>query len=179
MEAVTTDVLSLFVNFLSGLFIGGTLIYAGRQVALGKRVQEQNHDWNRRFAAQEATISYASKIQGAEKLNKALGYAKTKKPIPLIEIQEAFDKNEELRTICHHVLNYHESLCVGVLNNVYDEQVIKNIRKSPITLLFKAFEEYILEDRRKLQPTAYEIQQKLIAKWLAEEANTETREATG
>ncbi len=77
--------------------------------------------------------------------------------------------NEALRAIAHKVLNYHESLAVGVLERVYDEVCIKDIRGSAIQLLFNAFKLYVDKVRSEMQPTAWSCQEQLIKKWKLED----------
>jgi Domain of unknown function (DUF4760) len=92
-----------------------------------------------------------------------------KEPIAITIINAAFANNESLRAIAHRVLNYHESLAVGVLEGVYDENTIKSIRRSAIELLFNAFKHYIDRLRVDIQPTAWSQQERLINKWKLED----------
>ena len=121
------EIATLIIHGISAILVAGGLFYAGKQLSLTLQVQKQNHDWNRRNAAQQATLDYPAKVTGAEKLNKALKYSVAKEPIPLATIAEKFEEDEELRIICHRLLNYYESLAVGVEQLVYDETVIKGI----------------------------------------------------
>jgi hypothetical protein len=169
----------LIIQGISALFVACGLFYAGNQLRLARKVHQDNHEWNRRNVAQQATIDYASKITGAEKLNKALTYSVAKEPIPLDTILAAFDKDEGLRTITHRLLNYNESLAIGVLQGVYDEWTIKAIRKSPMILLFESFKNYVNKVRCDFQPTAWEQQEKLINKWKHDDNPPQYREQTG
>lgn len=169
----------LLVQIISSVLVFIALLYAARQFKLATLVHRDNHDWNRRNAAQQATIDYASKIPGNEELNKTLKYTVAKEPIALTTIDAAFENNESLRAIAHRVLNYHESLAVGVLEGVYDENCIRNIRRSALELLFNAFKNYIDRFRSEIQPTAWSQQEQLINKWKIEDNPPTYRSRTG
>jgi Domain of unknown function (DUF4760) len=169
----------LLVQIISSLLVLGGILYAARQFKLATRVHQENHDWNRRNAAQQATIDYASKIPGSEELDNALQYMVAKEPIAIATIDNEFAKNKSLRAITLRVLNYHESLAVGVLDGVYDEKVIKSIRRSALERIFIAFKNFIDKVRTDIQPTAWAEQERLINKWKLEDNPPTFRKQTG
>lgn len=169
----------IVVQIASSTLVLMGLLFAAWQLRLATQVHRDNHDWNRRNAAQQATIDYAAKITGSEELNKALNYVTAKEPLELSAIDAAFKLDESLRAIAHRVLNYHESLAVGVLESVYDEKTIKSIRRSALELLFNAFKHYIDGVRTNIQPTAWSQQEKLINKWKYEDNPPAYRSQTG
>jgi len=60
---------TLLVQAITGILIGIGLIYGGKQVSLLKKTHLDNHDWNRRHAAQQAVENVHKKFTEINKLN--------------------------------------------------------------------------------------------------------------
>ncbi len=138
---------------------------------------EQNHEWNRRIATQDALAALRS--INLDSLNKEFGFANQRTSIPLKTINEKFLDKPELQNSCHKLLNFYEGLASGVHLGIYDELTVKINRRGAIERDFAKFREYIEHRRDLISSTLFIEIEKLINKWRDETINQSTRNVTG
>lgn len=138
---------------------------------------EQNHEWNRRIATQEALAALRS--IDLDSLNKEFGFSNQRTSIPLKTINEKFEQKPELQTACHKLLNFYEGLASGVHLGIYDELTVKINRRGAIERDYAKFREYIDHRRAVINNTLFIEIEKLINKWRDETINQSTRNITG
>lgn len=138
---------------------------------------EQNHEWNRRIATQQALA--VLRAIDLDSLNKEFGFANQKTSIPLHFINEKFDDKPELQNACHKLLNFYEGLASGVHLGIYDELTVKINRRGAIERDYAKFREYIDHRRAIISSTLFIEIEKLINKWREETINQSTRDVTG
>ncbi len=158
------EVATLIIQGLSGLFVAIGLLYAGRQL-------KANHDWNRRKAAQDATLMYCQVVTGMRILDDHFSFMTRTDPIPCSEINPILEKHREVRACIRDLLNYYEALSRGVVQGVYDEEVIKVSKK---VAAFKAYDKlmpYIRQQRQLYSsPLLWDHFESLVSNWRREEA---------
>lgn len=149
------------------------LVFAGVQFKQGRLAlehtaasHEQEYRWRRKIAAQEALSSYSSSVVLSD-LQKQLNYLDIGRRgcIDLDEIEEKLEANPDLRADLHRLLNYYEALARGVLQGLYDDDVIKAGRRGAMNRAYTGFECYILERRKNGSPNAWSDFEALILKW--------------
>lgn len=65
-----------------------------------------------------------------------------------------------------YLLNYHETICAGIKNGIYDEEIIRDSRLSVMIMTFKFSRQYIAKVRElNRTSTAYEHFEAQISRW--------------
>lgn len=165
------DSLSLF-----GVIAG--LIYTGFQIRLLSNQYRDFHEWNRRKASHDSIDRFIALADGNKKLDEAFNYLTSKDPIPLKEIVKAINEEPELRAALHRLLNYLESLAIGVRHGVLDDDIIRDTFKGVFLIVKTQFSEYIDDRRRNYQSAAWSEIDLRINKW-QEVENLPQRSKTG
>ena len=168
LEAIT--VLLLLVGFIVTL----------RQIRLLHSVHIDDHEWNRRKAAQDVTLTYKH-VVSTKKLQQYFNYVtNTTKRISIEMTEKGFDDDSELKPDLHRLLDYFEALCRGVNHSVYDEEIIKTSWCGVITRTFDQFLPYIDWYRKNIDSRGWFETEVLINKWKHENFDkVEIRKATG
>lgn len=166
------EIATLVVQGFSGLFVALSLLYTGKQL-------KANHDWNRRKAAQDATLMYCQVVTGMRSLDDHFSFMTRTDPIPCSEINPVLEEYPEVRASIRDLLNYYEALARGVIQGVYDEEVMRASKRSAA---FKAYDKlmpYIRQQRKIFSsPTLWDHFESLVSKWRREEAVLENRPLT-
>ncbi len=164
---------------LIGVVVAATQAYlARRSLDLSTIIHRENHDWNRRMAAQSALSSYNSSVI-LSSLHSEFSYIDRRDPISIAEMNAAFENNPDLKEDLHKLLNFYESLARGVHQKIYDEEVIKVGRKGAMVRAYRAFLPYIEQRRRaNNSPTAWCELESIAARWLHEESQRPHRNPT-
>lgn len=157
-------------------------LFAAISAVLGLVYQlKSNNEWNKRqYALSQVTNNtiYSNAIQH---LNKNISYASIKDPITLEAIHQYICGNKnwtpgkpmnltsdgsEIRDNILRVLNYYETIAIGIKNDIYDENVIKRLLKGNLLKAYHIFSTYI-EHRRKDHeaPKAYIDLESLVNEW--------------
>lgn len=124
------------------------VLFAGISAFLAFRALRANYDWNRRKAAMDAVIGLATAIRESESLVKQLPEWFSGTPIPLTTLLALFKESPDLEIVCKRLLDVYENLATGVLESVYDENVVRKARRTDLTTMFKRFEPYIMHQRQ-------------------------------
>lgn len=155
---------SISINSIGLFLVILGLFYNAHQTRLARRVHRENHEWNRRKAAQDILLQGRMDTSGLAELTKELYEKKDDGAISLDFLQERFKQNPNFLIAVNKMLNYHEALAVGINQGIYDEQVIKHTKYSTMKRTFHIFSNYIHYSRTK-QLTAFEEQETLISSW--------------
>lgn len=179
------EIYSLLMDGFTALIALGGFVYAGiqlkkttEQLRTAYKINESDHDWNRRKAAQDALKEYNQSIISIE-LQSEFDYLNCVESIPLKKIEEGFNKHQNLRAELHKLLNFYEGLARGIFQKVYDEEVIKAARYNAMKKVFRAFNSYITHRREKSSSLfAWSDLESLLVRWKADEKNETRRSAT-
>lgn len=138
----THQIISLFLQGLTLVvfIIGFTLTFY--QVRQLKRQHKENHDWNRRLAAQNALLQY-DYSEVSRELNRVFQFVDRTDALSSSEINESLLQNKELKTHLHQLLNFYEGLARGINQGVFDESVIKAGRMGAMMRSELSFRNYI------------------------------------
>ncbi len=158
------EILNLIVTSVSAAFVGISILLLARQLKLATKMHSDNHDWYRRIETQNA-ITKIRELD-VDALNEKFGYVNRSEPIPLNEVQEAFEENPNLQLLLHKVLNFYEGLANGVFLGTYDEKIIKANRRGTMQRELSRFKYYI-DYRRNSgnRPTAWAGYERLLNQW--------------
>ena len=178
------EMYSLAISGVAALITLGGLIYAGIQLKKTKeqlqatyKINEADHDWNRRMASQAALKEYNQSILSSS-LQSEFDYLNCSESIPLKKIEEGFNKHPELQKELHQLLNFYEGLARGIFQNIYDDEVIKAGRRNAMMKALKAFNSYIESRRRTSSPSAWTDLESLVAQWVLDEKGQTQRSST-
>ena len=171
--------ISSISGIIASLFTGVGLIYAGWQIKLLKKTHTDNHDWNRRLAAQEAVANLRLHAPIAAELNKLFNSTNLTEGIPLDVILKAFKEDKSIQNKVNEILNGYESLARGVYQGIYDEEVVKSARRGAMIQQFVAYESYIKDRRINVYKNAYLQIESLANKWKLEDNSNHYRNKTG
>ncbi len=173
------DTYLLLINAISGVITAIGLLYAGKQIALLKETHKQNHDWNRRNAAQHAIKQLVELTPIVIRINKVFDISNTLEGIPLEETLKQFNSDKELQSHVHQLLNLYEGLARGILQGIYDEKVIYEGRRSSMIQTFENFKPYIRYRRKNVHSSAYELTECIVNKWKTKMSEKQQRELLG
>jgi len=121
------------------------------QLDLLKKSYVDQHEWNRRKAAQDAIENTQKSIgEDAPLLNDKFQIMTSYDTIPLQRIRDECDADPKVRMAIHRRLNTFETLALGVQLGVYDEDVLKAAYKEVFRRTLNRFTEYI-NHRRNLE----------------------------
>ncbi len=156
---------------LNIILFGFTAISAVIGIFIALKQLKSDHDWRRRHAAQSALFNFNQYVND-ERLQNETDFLNVTDSIPLEELTQ---KNIEL--LIYKLLIFYENLARGVLQNVYDEEVIKKARKDSMIRTYRAFYSYI-KNRRKMQDNAFHCFEKVVRKWEYESTDIKHRHKT-
>jgi hypothetical protein len=153
--------------------------YAVLQLQQLSKTYKDDHEWNRRNAAQAVTMELGKDISKFSELNQYLNFFQTVEPIPLKDMQGIFKQNPSLELKLIELLNVLNAIARGVFEGVYDESIIRQARQTTMFIFYDAFKAYI-EDRKKTRgPDIYCSLECLVNKWRNENNPPQHRGLTG
>lgn len=173
---IILQIISLVLVTIGLLFTGSQIIKLTTQLKQNSEIHKQNHLWNRMIASQNALLEHGSTKSNL--LLKDLDIINRKEAIPLNELQAKFTENPELQNSVHLLLNIYESFARGVRQGIYDEEIIKNARKSTMITHLKSFSAYI-DFLQTKQPKVLIELITLVNKWQHEDSDSIIRTPTG
>jgi len=162
-----------------------------------------NHDWNRRHLAIEKIIEIRTLLKEYRnnEFEKKLEYSNRQitEPYKVKELHLLMckvDENQQLiwnndkhcelteegRILCNQIadfLDIYEIIADAVLENTFDEEIVKNILKGSMNKAYHLFKEYIIHLREHYKrPLLYINLENLIKKWEKEETKVSKRAPT-
>ena len=137
-----------------------------------------NHDWNRRHAAQEALRNYNYSLLSSP-LQTSFDYLNSLDSIPVSQIEDKFSENTDLQSDLHQLLNYYEALARGINQGIFDEDVVKSARRNAMVRCERSFRNYIEKRRQNVSPRAWVELSHITTRWAAENSDVEIRGLTG
>jgi len=155
------------------------VLYAAKQLKLLRLTHADNHDWNRRKSAQDLTMQLNDMLGDTDSLHKTLNVINRVEPIPLVEITEAIENDPSVQLKINKVLNIYSSVARGVLNGVYDREIIANSRRMAMIKTFDSFSSYIYQRRKESISILWNYYESLVNEWKEEITAIETRQPTG
>jgi len=163
----------IIIQAISTSILAISVIYAGRQITLLRKQHGENHDWNRRIAAQQAIREYREIQASIEDLSHHFDYHNRTEGVAADNFNKKFEEVKHLQTSLHTALNYFEGLARGVRQGIYDEEVVKNAFHGSMISVYECFKYYICSRRKKWdnQKLWFELEA-LIDKWKQEERVT-------
>lgn len=180
----TYELLTVIISSASLIILVIGLLYGAKQIknalvqiADTRRIHQDNHDWNRRLAAQEALRSYNYSLLSSP-IQMVFNYLNVSEPIPLKNIQLEFDKDKTLQSDLHQLLNFYEGLARGIHQALFDEDVVKAARKNAMVMVEKGFLNYIENRREEVNQYAWSELSAIIGKWKNEDNHVSSRVRT-
>ena len=181
----TYEIVSTFLSGATLLTVVVGLIYGARQLRNAaqqlqqtRKIHQDDHDWNRRNAAQEALRQYNYSLLSSS-LQEVFDYLSLTEAIPLQKITEGFTSHPKLKADLHQMLNYYEALARGIHQGVFDEEIVKAARRSSMIIAARGFSSYINDRRKNIHPNAWTDLTALVAKWVAADQTKSQRPKTG
>lgn len=183
--SIITASLAIFLT-IGGLYYTGNqirlareqLVNAIKSIELTKEIHQENHDWNRRIAAQDAIVAFRNQNKTKE-LRESLGGIDINDAIPLKTILKKFETDSELKGYIHSVLNTFEGYSRGILQGIYDEEVIRTGLRGTMIRYFNCFRPYIIHTRETRNPLLYNEFEGMINKWKTEKTKIDSRGQIG
>jgi hypothetical protein len=188
----TFEILSLVISGVTLLALLIGLLYGAGQLRCANRsldassksldeskcIHQQNHDFGRRHAAQDALRAYDYSVLSGS-LNEAFKFLQMKEPVPLVDIQSAIKEKEGIQRDLHQLLNFYEGLARGINQGIFDEKVIKAARKNAMIVAERGFQNYINKRRTDMNPRAWSELSSICSRWQAADNHVPPREKTG
>ncbi len=166
------QIFSIFILIFS-------VLYAAKQLKLTYLIHADNHDWNRRKAAQDLTMQINELFSDMAALHKKLNIINRVEPIPISEIKEEINNDPSVQLSINKVLNIYDGVARGVLSGIYDRSIIETARKSTMIKTYDAFSSYIYDRRKKRIPTLWNDYESIINQWKSEITKQDPRKKTG
>ncbi|MCK5832010.1 MAG: DUF4760 domain-containing protein [Methylococcales bacterium] len=160
----------IIISAISAILLALSVLYAAKQIKLLRIQHEEDHDWNRRLAAQETLRGYHEIQVMVEAISEHFDYHNKTEGIPEKEFQEKFNGTKELQSRLHTVLNYFEGLARGIRQGIYDEEVIKASFRGHMIRVYESFKYYIGSRRITLHnPRIWIELEEMADKWKKED----------
>lgn len=170
--------LTLVVTGSGSLFVFLGLVVAAIQISRNTRAHRENHDWNRRYAAQQALIEGRDELEVKRQIEEAFEMIKDQRRLPLESIKAKLESDRGLIVALHRLLNIYEGYARGITQRIYDNEVIKAGRKTVMLRTFDIFQEYILHRRSIGSPAAWEQLEAITNEWRLEDRRPRYRDPT-
>lgn len=170
---------SNIVQIASGLAVLISVFYVALQLKLIRQTHVDNHDWNRRKAAQEITLELNNILADSDQLQRELNFMNRMETIPLDEVLEAIKKDSATQLRIGKILNAYNSVARGVLHGVYDKELIASARKNGMIKAFDSFQSYIIFRRKQSISSLWDNYESLINEWKSEMTVAKQRKNTG
>lgn len=143
------------------------LLGAKKEINILNKHHADNHDWNRRKAAQDAIRAFDFTLL-SKKFQTAFDVINRTEAIPMGAIDKAYEANPEIQMELHHLLNFYEGLSRGINQGLFDEEIIKTARRSDMIRCVVLFQNY-LTHRRIEHPNAWSELSFIAHKWQGEQ----------
>jgi RecB family endonuclease NucS len=167
------------IQIISGLAIIISVMYAGYQVKLLRKTHTDNHDWNRRKSAQDLTMELNNTLKDTEILHQKLNVINREEPIPLQEILDAIQEDPAMQLMINKVLNIYSSIARGILNGVYDREIIEISRRTAMIDTYNAFSSYVMYRRDERGSDVWGRLESVVNRWKNEKTTQKSRDLTG
>lgn len=167
------------LQIVAYLVIAVALVYAALQINGIRRTIRETNSWNRRKAAQDMIFQIDKNASVCTDLNRHFGIFKKREPIPLAKIQKAFSENSELEFRLVELLNAYSALARGVLEGVYDEQIVYDASSARLVKIHNSFQMYIEFRHQEQGPHLYTALETLACEWRARLSPADRRDLTG
>ena len=151
---------------------------AKRELTAIKQSHVENHDWNRRVAAQEALRAYNYSLLSSP-LQSSFNYLNTSDSFSITEIENKFENESSLQSDLHQLLNYYEGLARGINQAIFDEEVVKTARCNAMIKCERAFRNYIEQRRSSYNVRAWIELSNIVDRWNSESHGVLLRKITG
>ncbi len=173
------DSILLIIQLITLIVMTFGIFYTAKQLAQSRKIHWENHEWNRRLASQNA-MSASEDINRSIELHKKLNIDSVKESIPLKEIEKVFEEHKEISIYLSKLLNSYEGYARGIFQGLYDEEIIKNGKKSSMIRYFFLFKNYIdFKRKERNSETLWSEYERLIDKWKFEDTQKEQRKKLG
>ncbi len=175
----TSSNISAAVNLASFFVIAVGLFYTARQIKLLIKIHQENHDWNRRVAAQSALVAIRELTETIQQIEAVFQHGNTNNVIALSIIKEKIESNKKLRPQIARYLSSYESLARGILQGIYDEEVVMTGRRGQMTKVFNQFYHYIDLRRKTINKNYCSCMEDVVKRWKSKDVKVKQRSAIG
>jgi hypothetical protein len=138
-------------------------------------MHERSHQFYRRLEAQNALKGFDFGPCHTV-LQDELNYIDRSDTIPMDELSNVLKRNTNIKIEIHKMLDFYEYLACGIMQGIYDPEVVKVGCSSSMKKAARAFEEYIKDRQARFNPRAWRNLQALTKQWQEEETRPETRD---
>lgn len=181
----TFEELTLVIQAAQVLALLGGFWFAGRQLRQAqhelhalKETHRQNHDFQRRQAAQQAVNDFNYSNLSADLIS-VFKYTDKNEVLDLTSIDSELARNAEARTKLIMLFRHYEGLARGINCGIYDESVVKSAHRTTLTRFARIFRAYIEDRRLKLNPRLWIEFTELADRWASEDRLVHAMPKTG
>jgi hypothetical protein len=174
----TYEEVSLWVTGAGSLFVFIGLWIAAKQISENTRSHRENHDWNRRYAAQQALVEGRDELEVKRQIEASFEVVKEQRRLPIEFILAKFEQDKALIVALHRLLNIYEGYARGITQRIYDDDVIKAGRKTVMIRTFDIFHEYIAYRRKIGSVEAWMELEAITDQWRYEDTRLTYRKPT-
>jgi hypothetical protein len=161
------DIIRILLQIATPAILAIGLWLTLRQLRLLRQSYVDQHDWNRRKAAQDAIQTTQKSIgEDTPLLNEKFQVMTSYDTIPLDQIRDECDADPKVRMAIHRRLNTFEELAVGVHQGVFDEDVLNAAYKEVFRRTRNRFREYIDHRRSIGTDAAWKEFDNLTQEWV-------------
>ncbi len=98
-------------------------------------------------------------------LRKAFGIGNQAEILPLKVIEEKISKNIKLEDALQYLLGEYDQLCLGIQQDVYEQEIIQGSIEQPLIDTYIQFQEYIRATREEGHPHAWLHLEQVVNEW--------------
>lgn len=167
----TVSIIQLVILFGGFVLAIRQIILLSKQIKLATNQIKQQLSWQKKNVAFEYLNKYArdlrhinSSMQRKIELLKQNG-----KQLEIDDISELL-KDTDSRTELYEITSYYEHLAIGIQEEYFDENVIKNAKKNAVITTYKLLKPYLLVRRNETNRDIGSHFEKLALKWEKEKS---------
>ncbi len=163
--------ISDYTNIVSAAGVIITLIYLAKQIKNTNKIHSENHEWNRRIETRRALDLYNT-LESVKELEDEFRFSDASQPIERNKINKKIKESSLIKVAIIRLLNYYESLAIGISMGIYSEIIIKETRRGHMIRTYRAFSDYIDFYRGEGKHRSFIQYENLIEKWKKEQSES-------
>jgi hypothetical protein len=159
---------TLCIRIFNNILVVVAIIYTAYQFRRSANIHRDNLEWSKRIETRKKLDDH-NLFESAKYLNDKFGYVRDNNPIQYTRIEEEFNKDNAVDVHLSILMNYYESIAIGIDNHIYDELLVKASRKTAMMQIYDSFRSFVEFHRRNGSPRCFTRYEALINKWREED----------
>lgn len=142
-----------------------TAVIALKEISETKNIHKETLLWNKKNKTIDVLNDFRKVIPHKTKKHFKKQLKQPNKTIPCEEILGEIAQEAKIKSEIVEYLNHHEGLAIGIINGLYNEDLIKKARRTSFFQTWIQYEEYIAHRRKVSNSEAWKNFEEIVNKW--------------